>query len=174
VVASHLRLARAESHPAFDSASPIRIVLADNHAAMRRSLHLMLDGEDDIQVVAEAGDFAAVAQHLSHHRPQVLVLDLGMHNGSSIETIHRLRRHGAGPQIVVLTMEDSPAFARRALHAGAVGFVLKDRSDSELPEAVREAACGRNFVSATVAAGLDSRHDPATAGPSSAGSAPTT
>jgi two-component system, NarL family, response regulator NreC len=163
---AHLRIVRAESSVC-DPVRPIRVVLADNHAAMRRSLHLILDGEDDIRVVAEAADIPAVMRHLADHRPHVLVLDLGMHNGSSIEVIDRLRRQGVGPRIVVLTMDDAPAFARRAIAAGATGFVLKDRSDVELPQAVREAACGRGYVSGAVRAGPDPpRHEPATAGPS--------
>lgn len=163
-----LRLAPPETplDIACDAERPIRVVLADNHAAMRRSLHLMLDGEDDIQVIAEAADIPAVMQHLSHHRPHVLVLDLGMHNGSSIEVIHRLRRQGVGPRIIVLTMDDSPGFARRSIDAGATGFVLKDRADMELPQAVRDAARGRGYVSAAVLTGSNSGHEPATAGPS--------
>ena len=74
----------------------------------------------------------------------MLVLDLRMPNGSSIETIRRLREQVPGTEIVVLTMEESAAFAQQALDAGAVGFVLKDRADEELPEAVRRAAAGRN------------------------------
>jgi two-component system, NarL family, response regulator NreC len=147
-----------------DATRPIRVVLADNHAAMRRSLRLMLDGEDDIRVVAEAADIPAVTRHLAEHQPHVLVLDLGMRNGGTLDVIDRLRRQGLGPRIVVLTMDDGPALARRAIAAGATGFVLKDLSDRELPHAVREAACGREYVSGAVRADLT--HEPATAGPS--------
>jgi two-component system, NarL family, response regulator NreC len=160
---AHLRIVGAE-RSVCDPARPIRVVLADKHAAMRRSLHLMLDGEDDIRVVAEAADIPAVMRHLADHQPHVLVLDLGMRDGSSIDVIDRLRRRGAGPRIVVLTMDDEPALARRAIVAGATGFVLKDRSDVELPQAVREAARGREYVSGAVRADLS--HEPPTAGPS--------
>lgn len=132
---------------------PIRVVLADNHAAMRRSLRILLDGDRDVQVVAEAGDLATVTLQLNQHRPQVLVLDLGMYNGSSIDAIGRLRREVPGSEIVVLTMEESPAVARRAIDAGAIGFVLKDRADSELLDAVRGAAHGEEYVSAYVSSG---------------------
>jgi DNA-binding NarL/FixJ family response regulator len=117
---------------------------------MRRSLRLLLDGEADMQVVAEAGDLATVVARVQQHRPQVLVLDLGMYNGSSVEAIGRLRRDVPGSEIVVLTMEESPAFERRAIDAGAIGFVVKDRAGGELPDAVRRAARGEAHVSAAV------------------------
>jgi two-component system response regulator NreC len=154
---AHLHLAalapdRAGSaRPAF----PILVVLADDHAVVRRSLRLLLEGEDDLKVIAEAGDLSTVVRHVHGHVPHVLVLDLQMPNGSSIETIRRLRNQVPDTEIVVLTMEQSPLFAQQALDAGAVGFVLKDRADSELPVAVRTAAAGSEFVSPHVAAGLD-------------------
>jgi two-component system, NarL family, response regulator NreC len=160
-----LRIVRAKSS-VWDPTRPIRVVLADNHAAMRRSLRLMLDTQDDIRVVAEAADIPAVMRHLADHQPHVLVLDLGMRNGASIDVIDRLRRQDLGPRIVVLTMDDGPALARRAIAAGATGFVLKDRSDLELPQAVREAACGREYVSGAIPVRADRSHQPATAGPS--------
>jgi two-component system response regulator NreC len=130
-------------------------VLADDHAAVRRSLRLLLDGEDGVDVVGEAGDLRTAARHVHGHAPHVLVLDLQMPGGSSIGVIRRLREQVPITEIVVLTMEQSAAFAQRALDAGAVGFVLKDRADTELPAAVRRAAEGRKYVSPRVAAGLD-------------------
>lgn len=137
--------------PAF----PIKVVLADVHAVVRRSLRLLLDGEDDVEVVAEASDLSSVMRHVREHMPHVLVLDIQMPNGSSLETIRRLRDQVAETEIVVLTMEANPLFAQQALDAGAVGFVLKDRADSELPAAVRRAAVGGECVSPQVMAGLD-------------------
>jgi two-component system, NarL family, response regulator NreC len=126
---------------------PIRVVLADDHTVMRRSLRRLLDDEEGMEVVAEANDLSAVARHVNGHLPHVLVLDLGMPNGTSLETIRRLRAQVPDTQIVVMSMEDDPAFARRALEAGAVGFVLKEMADSELPEGIRSAARGAGFVS---------------------------
>lgn len=138
--------------PAF----PIQVVLADDHEVVRRSVRLLLEGEEDVEVIAEAADLSSVVRHVHGHVPHVLVLDLQMPNGSSVETIARLREHVPDTEIVVLTMEASPLFAQQALDAGAVGFVLTDRSDTELPEAVRKAALGREYVSPHVAARLDS------------------
>jgi two-component system response regulator NreC len=85
----------------------------------------------------------------------VLVLDLRLPGGSSIETIRRLSAQSPDMQIVVVTMEESPQFAQQALDAGATGFVLKDRADSELISAIRLAARGEEYVSLRVAARLE-------------------
>ncbi len=85
----------------------------------------------------------------------MLVVDLRMLNGSSVQTISDLRQQAPWTEIVVLTMHESPLFAQRTLDAGAVGFVLKDRADVELLDAIRCAARGEEYVSTRVAAGVD-------------------
>jgi two-component system, NarL family, response regulator NreC len=153
----HLRLAPSPAGTAsvVFAASTIRVVLADDHALMRRSLRLLLDGEEGIEVIAEADELASAVRHVHDHQPRVLVLDLRMPGGSSVETIGKLRERVPDTQIVVLTMEDNPVFAQRALASGALGFVLKELADSELPQAVRAAASGEEYVSPRVAARLD-------------------
>jgi two-component system response regulator NreC len=152
----HLHLARDQADSAWthQTARPIRLVLADDHAMMRRSLRLLLESEDDLEVIAEAADLETVMRHVREHRPHVLALDLGMPNGSSIEAIRRLREEVPGTEIVVLTMEEGPVFAQQALDAGAVGFVLKEMADGDLPDAVRRAERGLQYVSPRVAASL--------------------
>lgn len=158
---AHLYLAPSQSDSA-DSrwpALPIRVVLADDHTALRRSLRLLLDADGEVEVVAEAADLATVARCVHGHLPHVLILDLEMPGGSSSDLIRRLRAQVPQTEVVVLTMEASPLFAQRALDAGALGFVLKDRADSELPAAVRAAAAGGEYVSPRVSAGLEAlRH----------------
>jgi two-component system response regulator NreC len=133
----------------------IRVLLADDHALMRRSLRLLLDGEEDLEVIAEADDLAAVTRHVHAREPHVLVLDLSMPDGSSVETISRLREQTPATQIVVMTMQENPMFAKRAFAAGALGFVATDLADAELPQAVRAAARGEEFVSPRVVPLLD-------------------
>lgn len=153
---AHLSLAEAPRGPGGPAlASPIRVVLADDHAAVRRNLRLLLDAEEDVEVIAEATDLSMVMRHVHGHRPHVLVLDLRLPNGPSVETIRRLREQVPGTQIVVSTMEESPLFAQQALDAGAVAFVLKDRADTELLTAIRRASRGDEYVSPRVAAGLE-------------------
>src|ERR1019366_10580280 len=107
---AHLRLAEPASGASYSprSESPIKVVLADDHAAVRRSLRLLLDGEEDVEVIAEAADLSTAISHVHGHLPHVLVLDLELPNGSSIETIRRLREQVPDTEIVVMTMEISP------------------------------------------------------------------
>jgi two-component system response regulator NreC len=133
----------------------IRVVLADSHALMRRSLRVLLDREQDVEVVGEAGDLASVVRHVEDNRPQVLLLDLSMPGGSSVEAIGQLRERASATQIVALTMEDDPVFAQRAFAAGAIGFVMTERSDAELLQAIRAAARGEEYISPQMAARLE-------------------
>jgi two-component system response regulator NreC len=148
----------AEQDSAPDMPETISVVLADDHGPMRRSLRLLLDGEEGLVVVAEADDHASAARHVHSEQPQVLVLDLGLRDGSSIEAIRTLSERAPQTKIVVLTMEDDPIFAQRALTAGASAYVAKDLADAELPPAVRSAALGEEWVSPRVAARLDALH----------------
>ncbi len=133
----------------------VRIVLADDHVLMLRALRLLLEGEQDLEVTAEAGDLTALVHHVDVYRPNVLVLDLGMPDGSSSEAIRELCSQAPEMQIVIVTMEENPVFAQRALEAGAIGFVLKDSAEEDLPEAVRLAARGEQFLSPLLVAPLE-------------------
>lgn len=122
---------------------------------MRHSLRLLLDGENGIEVIAEANDLASVVGHVQEAEPHVLVLDLSMPDGSSFEAISQLRERVPNTQVVALTMEEDPEFAQRSFAAGAVGFVMAEVSDAELPEAIRAAADGEEYISPRTAARLD-------------------
>ncbi len=135
-------------------AATIRVLLADDHELMRRSLHLLLAGERDIEVIAEAHDPPSVTEQVDLHRPEVLVLDLRLSGASSIDTLRALSDRAPETKSVVLTMEESPVFAQHALAAGATAVVSKDRADEELPEAIRVAARGEIYLSPRVAARL--------------------
>ncbi len=136
------------------SEAPITIVLADDHQVVRAGLRLVLEAEEGFQVVAEAGDVATAERRLSAYHPQVLILDLNMPGEPSLPAIPRIRRTAPDTQIVVLTMQSDPAFAREALRAGAIGYVLKEAADSELVQAVRMAAAGRTFLNPELGARL--------------------
>src|ERR1700760_2404382 len=135
--------------------APINLVVADDHHVVRRALRLWLESEKDVEVIAEAADVPTAIHHVKRHLPHVLLLDLRMPNGSSIEAIRRLREEVPETQIVVATTEESPLFARQAFDAGAVGYVRKDNADAELQAAVRCAARHEKYVSPCVAARLD-------------------
>src|SRR3954469_8565186 len=122
------------------------VVIADDHTVVRQGLRMLIDHEDGLQVIAEAGPVPDAERMTRAHRPSVLVLDLNMPGGSSLEAIPRLREQAPDTAIVVLTMQDDPAFARKALQSGARGFVLKEAADEELLEAIRLAAVGDTYL----------------------------
>ena len=121
----------------------IRIVLADDHAVVRAGLRLVLDAEEALEVVAEAGEIETTKRMVRAHRPDVLVLDLNMPGPESLPSIPELSEQTA---VVVLTMQNDPAFARQALQSGAKGYVLKEAADAELVQAVQAAAHGRTYL----------------------------
>jgi two-component system, NarL family, response regulator NreC len=134
------------SGSASGSTRTISVVIADDHAVVRRGLRHVLDLEEGFEVVAEASDLETARRHVRGHRPDVLVLDLNMPGGSSLDRIPELRSEFPETQIVVLTMQDEPAYARHALGAGALGYVLKESAESELVEAIRRAAAGDTYL----------------------------
>jgi two-component system, NarL family, response regulator NreC len=135
--------------------SPIRIVLADDHRVVRSGLGLLLEAEDGIEVVAEAGDIDSALRAVLGHKPDVLVLDLNMPGTqTSLEALGLVRERSARTATVVLTMQEDPEYARRALRAGALGYVLKEAADAELVEAVRRAADGRTYLAPSLGARL--------------------
>jgi two-component system response regulator NreC len=142
------------------SATQIRIVVADDHPVVRRGLRMLLDDEPDFEVAAEAGDIDEARRYVLGHHPNVLLLDLNMPGGRSIEAIPALRADFPETQIVVLTMQQEPAFAREAFAAGAVGYVLKQAADHELVEAGRLAAAGERYLNPRLGARIAAEPPP--------------
>jgi two-component system response regulator NreC len=132
----------------------VKVVIADDHAVVRSGLRMLLDAEDDLEVVAEAGTVPDAMLKIRAHRPTVAVLDLNMPGGSILEAIPQLRESTPETAIVILTMQDDPAFARQALQSGALGFVLKEAADEELLEAVRLAVRGETYLNPRLGARL--------------------
>lgn len=125
----------------------IRIVLADDHTVVRSGLRLLLDAEDGLEVVADAGGTEDALRAVHGHKPDVLVLDLNMPGEpSSLDAIPLVRERSPGTSVVILTMQEDPEYARSALRAGALGYVLKEAADRELVEAVRRAAVGETYL----------------------------
>jgi two-component system response regulator NreC len=106
----------------------------------------LLTEEEGCEVVAEAADLGETRRSLEQHHPDVLVLDVNLPDGTGLAAIPELRAACPDTQIVVLTMQDEPAYAQRALTAGALGYVVKEAAESELIEAVRRAAAGQSFL----------------------------
>jgi two-component system response regulator NreC len=134
--------------------APIRIVIADDHAIVRRGLRALLAAEPGIEVVAEGGDVDDARRYVRGHHPDVLVIDLNMPGEATLAALPSLRSEFPDTQIVVLTMQDEPAYARQALSSGVLGYVLKEAADAELVAAVRAAARGESFLNPRLGAKL--------------------
>lgn len=151
--------------------APIAIVLADDHEMVRTGLRHVLDAHEDLAVVAEAGTVADAVATAVARRPDVLVLDLAMPDrspGATLDALPDVAQRVAPARVVILTMQDDPEFARRALRSGAIGYVLKEAAPTELVEAVRRAAAGKPYLSPGLGAQLAADD----AAPAEAGTAP--
>ena len=146
------------------NAEPAKIVLSDDHSVVRNGLRMLLDAEPDLNVVAEAGDLDTTRLYVGAHRPAVLVLDLNLKEGSTLPAIPELLERSPETAIVVLTMQSDPAFAREAIRAGALGYVLKQSAGTELVEAVRAAVQGETYLNPKLGAQV-AAEPPAPAGP---------
>jgi two-component system response regulator NreC len=142
------------------AAQAIRIVLADDHVVVRSGLRMLLDSDSGFEVVAEASNIEDARRYVRGHHPRVLVLDLNMPGGSSLQAIPAIRAESPDTEIVVLTMQQEPAFAREALRAGALGYVLKEAADDELVEAVRHAASGESYLNPKLGARIAAEPPP--------------
>jgi DNA-binding NarL/FixJ family response regulator len=128
------------------SFQPTRILLADDHAVVRRGLKLVLDGEHDLQVVAEAGDGAeAVAEGLDEG-VDLAILDVSMPRMTGIQAAFELSKRRPELKILILSMHDNEQYFFEALRAGASGYVLKSVADRDLVEACRAAMRGEPFL----------------------------
>ena len=130
------------------------VVIADDHAVVRSGLKALLEAEPDLEVTGEAGDLRSTLTFVRAQEPAVLVLDLNMGGESSLDAIPELLEASPSTAIVVLTMQDDPAFAREAMRAGARGYVLKEAANSELVQAVYTVLEGGTYLQPKLGAQL--------------------
>jgi two-component system, NarL family, response regulator NreC len=125
----------------------IRVLLVDDHAVVRSGLRLLLDAQDDIETVGEAGDAREAVFELRSGEPDVVVMDIGLGGGKNgIEATPDLLKEAPAVKVLMLSMQDDPRYVREAFAAGASGYVLKEAADNELVKAVREVAAGGRYV----------------------------
>jgi two-component system response regulator NreC len=131
----------------------IRVLIVDDHAVVRAGLRLLLDAEDDIETVGEAGDAREAVFEVRSSKPDVVLMDVGLASGKSgIEATPEMLREVPGAKVLMLSMQDDPRYVREAFAAGASGYVLKEAADNELVAAVREVAGGGRYVDPTLGA----------------------
>jgi DNA-binding NarL/FixJ family response regulator len=123
-----------------------RILLADDHALVRRGLKLMLDAEPDLEVVAEAGDGAEAIRQALSQELDLAIIDISMPRMTGLQAIAELRRRRPQVRTLILSMHENEQYLYEALKAGASGYVLKTVADRDLVEACRAAMRGEAFV----------------------------
>jgi two-component system, NarL family, response regulator NreC len=131
----------------------IRVVVVDDHAVVRAGLRLLLDAENDIETVGEAGDAHEAVFEVRSSKPDVILMDVGLGGGKSgIEAAPDVLHEAPDAKVLMLSMQDDPRYVREAFAAGASGYVLKEAADSELVTAVRQVAGGTRYVDPTLGA----------------------
>lgn len=133
------------------SDAPIRLLVVDDHPLLREGIAGVLEGEDDLQLVAEAADGDEAVAAFRAHRPDVTLMDLQMPRRSGVEAIVAIRAEFPDARIIVLTTYAGDVQALRALQAGAQGYLLKSSLRKELVDTVRGVMAGRRRIAAEVA-----------------------
>ncbi len=134
----------------------ITVVLADDHELVRDGIRMVLEAQPHIEVVAEASDGDAAGRYVLGHKPTILVLDLNMPGTPSLEMIPRVLESSPGTSVIVLTMQNEPAFARQAFQSGAKGYVVKQSAASELVAAIDAVVSGGTYINPQLGAQLAS------------------
>jgi len=124
----------------------IKVVVVDDHAVVRSGLRLLLDANEDIEVVGEAGNAKDAIFRARALKPDVMLLDVVMPGPSGIDVLPELLKESPETKVLVLSMQDDPSYVREAFGAGASGYVLKEAADEEVVSAVREIANGGRYV----------------------------
>ena len=130
---------------------PIRVVLADDHAVVRKGIHEFLEEAGDITVVAEAADGEAALSAIREHQPDVAVLDIQMPRRTGIEVTRAVRDERLPIGVLVLTAYDDDPYVQAVLEAGANGYVLKNASSEEIVQAVHTVHEGQMALDPTIA-----------------------
>jgi two-component system, NarL family, response regulator NreC len=131
-----------------------RVLIVDDHAVVRSGLKLVLEADEGIEPVGEAGTARDAIFEARALQPDVILLDVVMPDQSGLEIIPTLLHENPDTKILVLSMQDDPRYVREAFDAGASGYVLKEAADSDVVAAVREVADGGRYVDPELGARL--------------------
>ena len=126
--------------------SEIRILLVDDHTILRTGLRMLINIQKDMVVVGEAMNGEAALKVACETKPDVAIMDISMPETNSIEVIEQILKTCQNTRVLVLTMHYDPAYVRATLAAGALGYVIKETSDTELLSAIRTVHQGRMFI----------------------------
>ena len=140
--------------------APIRVVLAEDHTVVREGLRALLEGEPDVQVVAEATDGHGAIEACQHHQPDVVVMDLGMPRLNGIDATRQIVATWAATKVLVLSMHSTEEYVRPAVRAGASGYLVKGSGIADVISAIRAVHHGDAFFSPVVAKWLLTERSP--------------
>jgi DNA-binding NarL/FixJ family response regulator len=138
-------------------ATPLRILLADDHVTVRHGLRLLIDSQADMLVVSEASDGQAAIQNAIAVKPDVIVMDISMPGMNGLAATRALKKQQPDIAIVTLTRHGDDAYIQELLRAGVSGYVLKQSAPTELLQAIRAAAAGRQYLDSAVTARVTAR-----------------
>jgi DNA-binding NarL/FixJ family response regulator len=130
------------------------VLIVDDHAVVRTGLRLLLDAEDDLEPVGEAGNARDAVFQARALKPDVILLDVVMPENSGLDVLPQLVHESPDVKVLILSMQDEPRYVREAFAAGASGYVLKEAADIEVVAAVREVAGGGRYVNPELGARL--------------------
>ena len=130
----------------------IRVLLVDDHQIVRSGVRRVLEETSRFDIVGEAAGVREALDRARNLRPEIVVLDLTLRDGSGLDAIAEMREMGA--RVVILSMQDEPAYARKAFELGAQGYVVKDAADAELADAIDAVLADRIYVHPSLAARL--------------------
>ncbi len=132
----------------------VRILIVDDHAVVRAGLALLLNAEEDMEAVGEAGSAREAIFQARSLEPDVVLMDVVMPDQSGLEAVPTLLHEHPETKVLVLSMQDDPHYVREAFSVGASGYVLKEAADTELVAAIREVARGGRYVNPELGARL--------------------
>ncbi len=129
----------------------LTVLVVDDHRVVRAGIRRLIDAEDGLRTVAEAGTVAEAVAAAREHQPTVVIVDVSLGAGNGIDAIPAIAEVAPGTAILILSMEEEPTYVMRSLEAGAHGYVPKSSADGELIEAVRVVAAGGRYVPNVIA-----------------------
>ena len=135
-------------------ADAIRVLIVDDHAVVRSGIRLLLEREQDIEPVGEAGTGREAVFQARELNPDVILMDVVMPDGTGLDVLPQLTHEHPDAKVLLLSMQDDPRYVREAFAAGASGYVLKEAADAEVVNAVREVARGGRYVNPELGARL--------------------
>ena len=124
----------------------VRVLIVDDHAVVRAGLSMLVNAEDDLEAVGEAGSAREAVFEARSTKPDIVLMDVMMPDQSGLEVVPQLLKEHPEAKVLVLSMQDDPRYVREAFEAGASGYVLKEAADAEVVAAIREIAGGGRYV----------------------------